>query len=338
MRTESAENTNLTQKLSLQTRDSRTQRLNDLPSSTSLDPVSRWVSSPLSAGASPGPRPGWRDYNMDHRSPSNESTTTSLVLDPELFVSQRGSVKPSTGSSNPSNDDVASVTSRSQRGSYDHAIFTDQDHEFPPEENNGLRNLNLADPYHQLERKVSRQGMKRRALSPPSETARDERNPTYVAESYQKMSGSNSARSPAIAYRSHPGYGSISSTSSSFRQNSYTSSFAASLTGSSLTSISSYDRQSPSDASLPPQFITSAHPVSSPATSITPSRKSQSQNITQDHKGISRRMSTQTTGNEPRSTPSSRIGNYFICDCCPKKPKKFETEEELRYVATAYKC
>ena len=27
-----------------------------------------------------------------------------------------------------------------------------------------------------------------------------------------------------------------------------------------------------------------------------------------------------------------KIQGFFMCDCCPKKPKKFETAEELRYV------
>jgi hypothetical protein len=28
--------------------------------------------------------------------------------------------------------------------------------------------------------------------------------------------------------------------------------------------------------------------------------------------------------------PVNRVGNSFICDCCPKKPRKFDTELELR--------
>ena len=26
-------------------------------------------------------------------------------------------------------------------------------------------------------------------------------------------------------------------------------------------------------------------------------------------------------------------GGYFMCECCPKKPKKFETDQELRYAS-----
>ena len=322
----------MTQKLSLQTKDPQSQRLavTDIPPSAS-DSISRWVSSPISAGVSPGSRPGWRDYNMDHRSPSNESTATSLVLDPELFVQSRNISKPSTASSNPGNEDMHSVASRSQRGSYDQVMFTDADSEFQAEDSSGLRDLNLSDPHRHLERQASRQGLKRRALSPPAEMARDDKAHAYPAELFQKSSSSNNpARSPASIYRSQPAYGSVSSTASSVRQNSYTSSFAPSLAGSSLTSISSYDRQSPSDTSLPHHFITSAPPVSSPATGIAPSRKAYIQQSPQDSQAISRKMSIHTAVNEPRPPTATRIGSYWMCDCCPKKPKKFDSEEELR--------
>ena len=30
--------------------------------------------------------------------------------------------------------------------------------------------------------------------------------------------------------------------------------------------------------------------------------------------------------------PGGSKVHFFMCECCPKKPKKFETQEELRYV------
>ncbi|KAI9878940.1 MAG: hypothetical protein M1823_006891, partial [Watsoniomyces obsoletus] len=124
---------------------------------------------------------------MDHRSPSNESTATSLVLDPELFVPSRSMGKPSTAGSNPGNDDTNSVASRSQRGSYDQVMFTEVDSEFVAEDSGGLRNLNLGDAHRQLERQASRQGLKRRALSPPTEVARDDKAHAYPAELFRKL-------------------------------------------------------------------------------------------------------------------------------------------------------
>jgi hypothetical protein len=32
------------------------------------------------------------------------------------------------------------------------------------------------------------------------------------------------------------------------------------------------------------------------------------------------------------STLAAKLKGPWMCECCPKKPKKFETEEELRYV------
>lgn len=178
--------------------------------------------------------------------------------------------------------------------------------------------------------------MKRRALSPPSDTTRDDKSPAYASELYQKISATSAPRSPASAYRAAPSYGSVSSTASSIRHGSYASSFAPSLTASSMTSVSSSDRQSPSDPSLAHPFITSAGPVSSPATSIPPSRKPQAQSP-QDNKSIARKMSIQTAVNEPRPPPITKLGSYYICECCPKKPRKFDTEEELRQVWFSYK-
>jgi len=328
-RSGSIESTSYVQKLSLQTKESKVQlpSANEL-TSASFDPVSRWITSPVSAGVSPGSRSGWRDYNMDHRSPSIDSAATSLVLDPELFVQPRPTGLISAGASLLSSDDSASFASRSHRGSYDQAFFAETESDIAGDE--GPRNLNLGDSLQQLHvgRRSSKQGMKRRAHSPPSDMVRaDDKSPSRgssSAELFQKVH--TPARSPVSKYQ--PNHGSLSSSASSIRQNSYASSIALSVAGSSMTSISSFDRQSPLDPSQP-AYITSAQPVSSPATSIAPSRIQTAQPSI-DTKSLIGKMSIQSAINNTRLPPATRIGNYFICDCCPKKPKKFDTEEELR--------
>lgn len=322
-------------KLSLQTKDAKAPFLsaNEL-SAAPFDPVSRWITSPVSAGISPGSRPGWRDYNMDPRSPSMDSTSTSLVLDPELFIQPRPGVLPVAGGGPlPGSDEVASLVSRSQRDSYDQGFFTETESDIAGDEGNAFRNLNLCDSQEQVGRRSSnKQGMKRRARSPPSDMARDDKSPsrgTASAELFQKAhtTASTSARSPMSKYY-QPKHGSVSSTSSSVRHNSYASSVAISVAGSSMTSISSFERQSPLDPSQS-AYITSAQPVSSPATSIAPSRTQCTQSPL-DTKSPNRNMNLQTSLSDSRLPPATRIGNYFICDCCPKKPKKFDTEDELR--------
>ncbi|OAL37731.1 hypothetical protein AYO20_02908 [Fonsecaea nubica] len=335
-RSGSTESSSYGTKLSLQTKDSKVQLLsaNELPSAV-FDPVSRWITSPVSAGVSPGSRAGWRDYNMDHRSPSMDSTSNSLVLDPELFLQPRPTGLPVAGGSGatPGFDEVASIASRSHRGSYDQGFFAETESDIGGEDGNAFRNLNLSDrPEQQVGRRSSKQGMKRRAGSPPSDVARDDKSPsrgTASAELFQKVTTTASARSPVSKYYQQPKYGSVSSTASSVRQNSYASSVALSVAGSSMTSISSFERQSPLDPASQPAYITSAQPVSSPATSIAPSRKQSTQSPL-DTKPPFSKSSTQPVMSDSRLPPATRVGNYFICDCCPKKPKKFDTEAELR--------
>ncbi len=337
-RSGSTESSSYGTKLSLQTKDSKGHLLsaNELPSAL-FDPVSKWITSPVSAGVSPGARPGWRDYNMNHRSPSIDSAANSFVLDPELFVQPRGAGLLPAGGAAPINDEVASLGSRSYRGSYDQGFFAETESDIAGDDG-AFRNLNLIDSQEQqVGRRSSKQGMKRRAGSPPSEMARDDRSPSRGSASadlfHQKAYTTAPARSPVSKFY-QPKHGSVSSTASSIRHNSYASSIALSIAGSSMTSISSFERQSPLDPASQPAYIASAQAMSSPATSIAPSR------ITTTHSPLAtkppvRKISTHTAMSDSRYPPATRVGNYFICDCCPKKPKKFDSEDELRYVNAA---
>ncbi|KAK5374814.1 hypothetical protein LTR20_001105 [Exophiala xenobiotica] len=328
-RSGSAESTSYSTKLSLQIKDPRAQSLstNEL-SAASLDPISRWITSPASTGVSPASRPGWRDYNIGQRSPSTDSAAASLVLDPELFVQHRPSGLLSIGSSIASPDDLASLASRSQRGSYEHGIFPEPESDIAGDDGAGFRNLNLGDSQHHGERRSSKQGMKRRARSPPSDLVRGDKSPSRgnsSAELFQKFHATASARSPVSKYQAK--HGSVSSTASSARHNSYASSLSVSVAGSSMTSISSFDKQSPLDPPHP-AYITSAHPVASPATSIASSRIPPK--VALDTKLVTTKISIQSPVGDTNLPPVNRVGNSFICDCCPKKPRKFDTELELR--------
>lgn len=320
-------------KLSLHTKDTKVQIIsaNGLPA-TPLDPISRWITSPVSAGVSPGSRPGWRDYDVDHRSASMDSAAAaSLVLDPELFVHPRPTGLLSASGSILGNDDTASLASRSQRSSYDQGIFPDAESDLAGDEYGAFRLLNCSESQQQAARRSSQQGMKRRARSPPPDVARGDKSPPHgisAAEQFPRIQTAPSALSPVPSYR--PQHGSVSSTASSARQNSYASSLSLSVAASSMTSISSFDRQSPLDH-VQSTHMASAHAISSPATSIALCRTHPTQSAL-DSKSAARTMSIQSAVNDSRMPlpPVTRIGNYCICDCCPKKPKKFETEQELR--------
>jgi hypothetical protein len=271
------------------------------------------------------PRPSWRDYTMNPKSPSGDSVSNSFALDPELFLQTKAAGKQQPDSARSTNEDSISVDSRSQRGSYDQSMCGADEVE--------SNNDDLSSLPHRVRRQASGQGLKRRALSPPTDLNRGEKSPSHSNEPSGRHPSQGPSRSPAMSYRPYPSYGSVSSIASSIRHNSHASSFAPSLAGSSMTSISSYDRPSPSETSQAQLFITSAGPVSSPAASVAPFRKPLAPTEpTNSHEptNISRKMSIQTAVNEGRPPPTTKIGNYYICECCPKKPRKFETANDLR--------
>jgi hypothetical protein len=312
-RSDSTDMTPPINKLSLQTRNARSQNRLTINEPQSSTDSTKWLASPATTSVSPGSGAAWRDYSMDHRSPSNESSGASIILDPELFVQHRARAVNN-------NEDAMSVDSRSHRGSYDQAMFGTE-RELSPDE-------------HSIssDRYFSRHGTKRRAISPPQDAIRGDKSPAYTNDLHQKIPGPNPTRSPLLPQRIQPGYGSVSSASSSIRHNSYASSFAPSIAASSMTSVSSLERNSPCDTGHAHGFITSAGPVSSPATSIPPPKTGPTPQAAQDIKSNARKISLKTVTNGTASVPVSKIGSYYICECCPKKPRKFETEQDFRQV------
>jgi len=316
----------LAQKLSLETNHSgSTRRSITEIASAATDSLSRCVTSPISAGISPGSRQGWRDYYMDYRSPSVDSLALTPGLDTDIFTRLRDATHPSTTGSFAGIDDSIGLASRSKRGSYDQGFFPDHEADLPGEESGVFRRLRLADTYPvEVEKLSLSKGMKRRALSPATTVGRDDKLAAHTTDVSQRPSVTVGTRSPTMRYNLK--HGSVSSTSSSVRQNSYASSVGLSVTGSSMTSMSSDAFSplciSPSDGQASPY-------QNSPATSITPFRKSlpTSQENTAT---MSARNPVPASMSEVRASPGSRIGSHFICECCPKKPKKFDTADQLR--------
>ncbi|KAF9693656.1 hypothetical protein EKO04_008302 [Ascochyta lentis] len=225
------------------------------------------------------------------------------------------------------------------RGSYDHSIFSD--HEFGMEEN-GMRNLNIddrspagSDEYHMCQKG----GLKRRASSPPPEAVRDDRPTTsgnpdlYHRRSAQMLVNRNT---PASRFQMH--HGSLSSVSSSGpRTGSVGSSLGFSTAASSMTSYGGDQRLSPS--ALSPSGQTELGPVSPYAASrsLNPSPRG-SLSRPQHQRGYSesehpsqiRKLSTESIVHSRQNSMANRIPGAYICECCPKKPKKFDSEDELR--------
>ncbi|CAA9964291.1 hypothetical protein CFE70_007050 [Pyrenophora teres f. teres 0-1] len=224
------------------------------------------------------------------------------------------------------------------RGSYDHSIFSEPD--FGMEEN-GMRDLNINErsPAESDEYQLGpKGGLKRRASSPPSEAARDDRpttsghNDLYHRRSAQMLVNRNCT---ASRFQSNPS--SLSSAgSASQRSASIGSSFGFSTAASSMTSYGGDQRLSPN--ALSPLGETDSGPVSPYAAnrSLDPSpRGSLSRPVHQrgfsetEHPQI-RKMSTDSMLHSRQNSIANRIPGAYICECCPKKPKKFDSEDELR--------
>ena len=308
----------------------------------SLDPVSRWVSSPQSAGVSPGQlssATSARSY-MDFRSPSCDSNAPSSALDSERYAHVRNGCRRS-GSGTMNFDDASSLASRSNRGSYDQSIFAEPDTDFPMEETGGMRQLHIDDrtpPASESHSPGSKLGVKRK---PSREALRDDKAPLQAGNIsndlyHRRASGHLSATRASPVHRFQPAHGSVSSTSSaSIRNGSYASSAGFSAGGSSMTSISSYDRLSsggisPSselDLGNDSPYITSVNLDPSAQSSLSKPHQRTTSESKQSEIASTRKMSGDATNLTKHG--ASKLQGHFICECCPKKPKRFDSQEEL---------
>jgi hypothetical protein len=296
------------------------------------DAIPRWSSGIQSAGISPIARKTWAD---SYRSPSVDSIMTPVVDSDHLNRSRDRRM--GSGATHVVDDNV-SLSSRSNRGSRDQGVFPDSELDFPMDDSAHPRQLNGEEraPSH-LDgmSPLSRLGMKRRASSPPREATGDEphilRTATTNGDHDQRRTGGfafPSSTSPSVRYQ--PNYGSASSVSSaSLRTGSYASSSGLSA-GSSMTSVSSFDRHSPGGIS-PTSDLEAVSPSAHKSISGMSASRTQHHREPMDIKSTptARKMSVQTALTVSKSA-APRIGRSYICECCPKKPKKFDGLEELR--------
>lgn len=272
-------------------------------------PISRW---PQSGAVSPG-------YS-GFRSPT---------LDAEAFHQRRFGSISTQGAL-----DEGLAPQHQHRGSYDHSIFSESE-----VEESGMRDLNINDRSSEEYQTGPRAGLKRRASSPPSDAARDDR-PTASGHTdlYHRRSAQMlvSRNSPASRYPAHQG--SLSSASSlSQRTASYASSYGFSA-ASSLTSYGGDQRLSPSalspsaEAELGPVSPYAASRSLNPSPRASLSRPHHQRGFSENEPPQLRKMSTDNLLHSRQNSVSGRLPGAYICECCPKKPKKFDNEEELRYV------
>ncbi|KAL4809040.1 hypothetical protein BDV18DRAFT_93626 [Aspergillus unguis] len=311
-----------------------------LPSPVGSDAPSldvRWSGSSQSGGISPNAKVAWREY-ISRRSPSVESNAPSSTMEYEHHspYSRDGRRK---GGTTPQYDDLSSLPSRSNRGSYDQSIVSDMEGEFSTDESMPPRlfNVRAATPPY-LE--TSKSGTKRRASSPPREPISNDKHGLHTTTSNGDLSQRRTTGHPfgnnlSVNSGYTHSYGSLSAASSvSMRTNASYSSVAPSI-GSNITSASTYDR---SPTGLSPKSDLDAYhekPMINPTSTAGLSAQLTAQTTydTGSHESTApnppRKMSFGANLNVPKP-PAAKIGGLYICDCCPKKPKKFDSLEELR--------
>jgi hypothetical protein len=306
-------------------------------------PFSRWGDGGLSAVSSPS---HYANGPYDYRSPRDQDDAERSPL-PYLRHSASGSLSNS--------EDNHSFASRAN-GDSDRNLDIDTD--FPMEETSGLRRLRIDDSSLRLEghSPISAAGQKRRASSPPREDGQLSLHTVGSASDLFRRRESASRASPTR--RLHSSHGSVSSVGSGPRNSSYISTL--SLAASSITSMSSYGRLSTgglSPGGLSPSglspgglspggfspggvsprsndggndspYTTSSSLTASPHGSVSSPNHQHAMPEARPLIG-SRKSSDRSIGEVKRIT-TDKSHEVFICECCPKKPKKFETEEELK--------
>jgi hypothetical protein len=283
-------------------------------------PLSRWASAPSSA-LSPG---------SGFRSPYFEQTSIDSA-----FQSRVNSI------STPDAYDDAVSSYRSHRNSDDHGIFLDP--ELTKMDGLDIQDKNaLAGDNEQ----TGVTGVKRRASSPPSEEGptREQRtsgsgNDLYHRRSMQTLANKNS---PTVVRP--PQYGASTSTIASTNPK-MGSSFASTWNMSTASSLTSYNGERLSPSALSPSadadfgaispYAASQNLNRSPRSSLS---KAPHQNRKPSEPTLDSKMQSPTASDvhsrqnsmSKASKPKAWEGYPHVCECCPKKPKKFDTAEELR--------
>lgn len=198
---------------------------------------------------------------------------------------------------------------RSRRNNSDDATSTQGSFadDMEIEETSSLKRLHIEDAY-------AGAGQKRRAASPASDDL-----------GLHMMPGQGAARGSPTPRLS---VGPATATSLLSGASSRPGFFTSSITIPPNPAASSYGHRSPggiSPGALSPTSCTS--PYNTPA-SLNPSPKAAVANRTSLH---ARTASGASARKLPEmQKPGGKFQGFYMCECCPKKPKKFETAEELR--------
>lgn len=223
----------------------------------------------------------------------------------------------------------------SHRSSYDQAMFMHGND--LSMEGGQFKDLNINDRSPSVSEEFhfgAKPGIKRRASSPHRESAREDRtsissapgdNDLYTRRSLQQVPNRQSPNS-----RTTLKHGSVSSASSyAPRHGSLASSYNLSV-ASSATSYAS-ERVSPGNGSpaIDPELGSMSCPTSKPVLP-SPIKDSLQHQVFSEVRQQPRPQTPADSVLHSRQNSVPNVQGLYICDCCPKKPNKFGTEDELR--------
>lgn len=258
---------------------------------------SRWGSS---CTVSPGFSWSWNDYESGRFQPSRHS---SLTFEDSI----------------------------SQRGSYDASMYNHED----PVEDSQMRDLHIQDRYDRSSGSDARAGQKRRASSPPRDLTREDRSSVSSTSAHSEIIHRRSIQQLPRASpvsRFHPNHSPVSSASSYGPRH---GSLGSSLTGLSIPSSAATSYAS---GRISPNGLSRAFESTETRLNVQPhSTKEFSPNAAVSSVPHQRTLSQssqnvqqQKSGESAHQSQKPTATHLHICECCPKKPKKFDAEEDLR--------
>jgi len=263
-------------------------------------------------------------------SPSNPRWPSSGAVSPGFtgFWSEQGVADLNRGQSSTRGGSLAADESISHRGSYDQSMFVHEDL-IEAGQMDSLKIHDRSPPGPNDTQLGTGVGTKRRASSPQREASREERSSisslSGQSNLYHRRSMQQLPNRGSPVSRLHPNHSSVSSVSSlGLRHGSLGSSLGISSMPSSATSHGS-GRLSP-NALSPAMEVDQG--VGTPYSGVK-ARSSTHQRALSDSAQAAQQTPPDNVPNSHRSSVSHLQGIY-ICQCCPKKPKKFDTQEELR--------
>lgn len=315
----------------------------------SESPMDRWNSrrDPMTSRMvlSPEQNPPVFPSSMDYRSATSDTlSVSSFGPNDDPYEQMRSPISGSLLRGN-SFDDSRGRPPLSPRKSYDRLSRVDDDLMMDDIPSSHISKLSLrsetpprSSVYPSIHNNSHRAGSKRRASSPINEDRglpqgeilrknyENSENPHRRSPSGTPYAASR--YSPGMGSKFHPNVGMHSaSTGSSFASSAgtgWSNSLGASSIGSAATNYSILDRSSPSASfSSPSDLDTSGD---SPYMSNLTARTNRQRTVQDMH-------TTPLTDRDvipQKLSPVHKLNGMYVCECCPKKPKKFDTKAELQ--------